>query len=117
VFFVPDHGRTKPEQFAYSINAKFAPESERRGGRALARKSSRPEGDGSCRGVEWCDSRRSSITSGSSRFGSSTGFVIVSALDLGTPDWLVAVLAVAGVLVGIKLVNAVKRRRSTPQPA
>src|SRR5439155_12068738 len=36
----------RPEHFAYSIDAKIASCSERRGGRALARKSSRPEGGG-----------------------------------------------------------------------
>lgn len=36
------------------------------------------------------------------------GFVIVAAIDLGAPGWLVVLLAVAGVGVGIALMNRVK---------
>jgi hypothetical protein len=38
------------------------------------------------------------------------GFVIVSAIDLGAPVWLVLLIAVAGVAVGIQLMKRVKVR-------
>ena len=38
------------------------------------------------------------------------GFVIVSAIDLKAPGWLVGALAVLGVVVGIRTVNAVKSK-------
>jgi hypothetical protein len=38
------------------------------------------------------------------------GFVIVAAIDLGAPGWLVALIAVAGVVVGIQLLNRAKAR-------
>jgi hypothetical protein len=45
------------------------------------------------------------------------GFVIVSAIDLGAPGWLVAVVAVAGVVVGIQGVNRAKARHATAEVA
>lgn len=41
------------------------------------------------------------------------GFVIVSAIDLGAPSWLVGVIAVSGVAAGIVAVNFVKSRERT----
>lgn len=41
------------------------------------------------------------------------GFVIVSAIDLGAPGWLVAVVAVAGVAVGIVAIRRLKARLAT----
>jgi hypothetical protein len=42
------------------------------------------------------------------------GFVIVLAIDLGAPGWLVAVLAVLGVVVGIRSLRwAEGRARAT----
>jgi hypothetical protein len=38
------------------------------------------------------------------------GFVIVGAIDLGAPGWLVAVIAVAGVAIGILAIRQVKAR-------
>ncbi len=38
------------------------------------------------------------------------GFVIVAAVDLGAPGWLVGAIAGAGVAVGIALVSQVKAR-------
>jgi hypothetical protein len=36
------------------------------------------------------------------------GFVIVSAIDLGMPTWVVIVIAVLGVVVGIYAINRTK---------
>ncbi len=44
------------------------------------------------------------------------GFVIVGAIDLHAPGWLVGVIAVAGVASGIQAIKLVKRR-SEPEPA
>lgn len=46
------------------------------------------------------------------------GFVIVSAIDLDVPVWLVLVIAVAGILVGRRAIDRVKAvvRLSTPLP-
>lgn len=38
------------------------------------------------------------------------GFVIVSAIDLHAPPWLVGMIAVAGVVVGISAMNRIKQR-------
>jgi len=38
------------------------------------------------------------------------GFVIVGAIDLGAPGWLVILIAVVGVVVGIQLLNRAKAR-------
>lgn len=38
------------------------------------------------------------------------GFVIVGALDLGAPGWLVGTVGVVGVLVGIRAINVVEGR-------
>lgn len=41
------------------------------------------------------------------------GFVIVGAIDLGAPGWLVAVVAVAGVAAGVVAIRQVKARLAT----
>jgi len=38
------------------------------------------------------------------------GFAIVSVFDLHSPPWLIALIAVAGVVVGVTLLHSVKRR-------
>ncbi len=38
------------------------------------------------------------------------GFIIVAAIDLGAPDWLVGVIAVVGLICGILSVNKIKSR-------
>jgi hypothetical protein len=45
------------------------------------------------------------------------GFVIVGAIDLGLPAWLVVLAAVGGVAAGIQAIKRVKRRLLTTQPA
>ena len=46
------------------------------------------------------------------------GFVIVGAIDLHLPGWLVAVIAVAGVVVGIATIGRLKKRWiPEPRPA
>ena len=45
------------------------------------------------------------------------GFVIVGAIDLGMPVWLVVLAAVGGVAAGIQAMNKVKTRLVTQQPA
>lgn len=42
------------------------------------------------------------------------GFVIVAAIDLGAPGWLVAVIAVAGVFAGVKCVARAKKDVTRP---
>lgn len=44
------------------------------------------------------------------------GFVIVAAIDLGAPVWLVTPLALVAVLVGHRLVQRYKSRVATPPP-
>ena len=43
------------------------------------------------------------------------GFVIVGALDMNAPGWIVGTVGVLGVVVGISAVNLVKRR-TAPRP-
>ena len=45
------------------------------------------------------------------------GFVIVTALDLGVPPWIVAPVAVLAVLVGHRAVERSKGRAGPPMPA
>jgi hypothetical protein len=45
------------------------------------------------------------------------GFVIVGAIDLGLPVWLVVLAAVGGVAAGIQAMKRAKRRLVTTQPA
>jgi hypothetical protein len=45
------------------------------------------------------------------------GFVIVAAVDLGLPAWLVAVIAVGGIAGGIQAMKQVKTRLSADWPA
>lgn len=43
--------------------------------------------------------------------------MIVGAIDLGLPAWLVVLAAVGGVAAGIQAMNRAKRRLVTTQPA
>lgn len=45
------------------------------------------------------------------------GFVIVGAIDMGMPVWLVVLAAVGGVVVGIQAMKKVKTRLAASQPA
>lgn len=45
------------------------------------------------------------------------GFVIVGAIDLGMPVWLVVLAAVTGVVIGIQAMTRVKTRLVARQPA
>jgi hypothetical protein len=44
------------------------------------------------------------------------GFVIVAAIDLGAPVWIVIPLAILAVLVGHRAIQRVKSRVATPPP-
>lgn len=45
------------------------------------------------------------------------GFVVVAAIDLGAPGWVVALVAVAGVLLGRRLVHTARARALVLAPA
>lgn len=44
------------------------------------------------------------------------GFVVVAAIDLGAPGWVVALVAVGGVLLGRRVVHAAQSRALAPAP-